>query len=212
MAKRQEIKVGTVFGRLTYLFDVPPRKAHFRRARFACACGVEKDIDLGPVRDGRVISCGCWRKEKIVERSTTHGHARRGAKSRTRSAWSEMRKRCARHPDYAGRGIKICDRWDSFANFLADMGEAPPGRSLDRIDNNGNYEPANCRWATPIQQANNKRDTSFVEYRGRVQPMAEWARELGFKYWTLRNRIVNLGWPIERAFTTPAIVGRNQFR
>jgi hypothetical protein len=96
-----------------------------------------------------------------------------------------MRYRCyspsnAKYPIYGGRGIKVCDRWlESFENFLADMGEKPEGMTLDRIDPNGNYEPENCRWATPAQQANNLRTVRYLEHNGARHTITEWASILG---------------------------------
>lgn len=106
-----------------------------------------------------------------------------------------MRRRCYRvtyigYQDYGGRGIRVCERWDSFENFLADMGFRPsPQHSLDRIDVNGNYEPGNCRWATDFEQANNKRDNRRIEFRGETRTLKEWANTLGVSHTTLADRI-----------------------
>lgn len=106
--------------------------------------------------------------------------------------WVQMRNRCQDpshrdFPSYGGRGITICERWrDDVEAFVADMGERPHGKSLDRIDNDGNYEPANCRWATPSEQANNQRRSVKVKYRGELHPVSALARRLGIP----RNRIV----------------------
>lgn len=130
-------------------------------------------------------------------------------KTRTYRAWTEMKRRCnappgrAAHRDYVQRGIKVCDRWrrDYFA-FLADMGDAPEGHSLDRINNDGNYEPGNCRWATPQQQSANSRVPRTIEHGGEVHCIAEWARRLGMPAGLLYHRLY-AGWSVERAFTTP---------
>ena len=101
-------------------------------------------------------------------------------------------------PLYGGKGITVCDRWRTFENFLADMGERPNGASLDRIDSAGNYEPANCRWASAVEQANNKRTNRIIEFNGRSQTIAQWARETGIAYECLYGRLLR-GWSPERA-------------
>lgn len=119
--------------------------------------------------------------------------------TRTYNLWQAMlaRTRYGRK-DYAGRGITVCDSWLKFENFYADMGEAPTGMSLDRIDNNGNYEPSNCRWATHTQQMNNRRNNVFIEWDGKKQTVRQWERDLGMKPTTLRSRLRN-GWSLEKA-------------
>jgi len=122
---------------------------------------------------------------------------------KTYLAWNSMLYRCLnRNSDsydrYGGRGIGVCERWMTFANFLADMGEAPAGMSLDRINNDGNYEPGNCRWATWHQQAANRRGTRLITHAGRTMPVRAWEREFGFGVGTIRTRLER-GWPIDRA-------------
>jgi hypothetical protein len=107
---------------------------------------------------------------------------------------------------YGGRGIAVCDRWlNSFSEFLEDMGPRPPGRTLDRINNDGDYEPGNCRWATALEQAANKRRKKterLVEFNGVVLCIKHWAKKYRIHQTTLRNRL-NRGWEVERALTTP---------
>lgn len=116
-----------------------------------------------------------------------------------------MAKRCyctsdPSYPDWGGRGITVCDRWrDSFENFYEDMGDAPEGTSIGRIDNDGNYCPENCRWETCEQQANNKRNNVLLTYKGVTKSILQWSKELGVSYNTLHNRYHN-GWDLNRMF------------
>ncbi|WP_280186032.1 MULTISPECIES: hypothetical protein [Nocardia] len=115
-----------------------------------------------------------------------------------------MRRRVLdNRPRYGGRGITIDPRWDSFENFLADMGERPAGTTLDRIDNDGPYSPDNCRWASNLTQGNNRANNRHITYRGRTQTIAEWAREVGLPRGVVYNRIMLLKWPVDRALTEP---------
>ena len=106
------------------------------------------------------------------------------------------------YPDYGGRGIKVCDRWMDFQNFLEDMGRRPPGKSIDRLNNNGNYEKSNCAWRTLIEQGNNRRNNIVLTIRGVTGTLAELCREFDLPYLTIRYRL-KAGWPAERAFEHP---------
>lgn len=126
-----------------------------------------------------------------------HGHSTRMAVSPTYRSWHSMRARCntrtmTGYAEYGGRGITVCARWSRFENFLADMGERPPGTTLDRRDVNGNYEPGNCRWATKLQQeANKRRRRDAIVVDGKT--LTEWARELGLHYKTVKVRYQKTG-------------------
>jgi hypothetical protein len=140
-----------------------------------------------------------WREQGdplyIPLRQRGHGHSVRGHQSRTYQVWASMKDRCANSNNkkyhlYGGRGIKVCDRWQLFENFLSDMGERPgPEYSLDRYPNNdGNYEPGNCRWATIEQQNNNTRKTLRIEFRGEIKSAAQWSRTLSISEKVIRRR------------------------
>lgn len=146
-----------------------------------CDCGNDHSVSAIELRRGRSRSCGCLARDAIRARSTTHGMWG----STTNKSWSAMKERCQRasskdYEEYGGRGIQVCERWREFANFLADMGERPPGTTLDRIDVNGNYEPGNCRWAVSTVQQGNRRNCINVRLSdGQVTHVAEAARRLG---------------------------------
>jgi hypothetical protein len=154
---------GIHIGRWTVLSKAPnrPRIANtFWLCR--CDCGTEREVIGTTLRNGVSVSCGCYRSEVSARRMERHGHAI-GKTSPTYNSWAGAVQRCtnpnyANWANYGGRGIKICERWLDYENFLADMGERPEGTTLDRFpNNNGDYEKGNCRWATPKQQANNRR-------------------------------------------------------
>jgi hypothetical protein len=170
-----------------------------------CAKRFDARVDSRP-NSGRTCSRACAASLK----STTHGHSHRinGKKVRTPTylSWQTMKARCLYprepgYPRYGGRGITVCKRWMSFANFLEDMGERPIGTSLDRIDNDGHYEPSNVRWATREEQNNNRRNTKFIEFQGRRLGVAQWARYLGIDRTTIGRRIER-GCSVEEILST----------
>lgn len=191
--KRDTRFIGKRFGRLVLQEFVERRKREtYWLAQ--CDCGKRIRCSVRAVRTGHTRSCGCLRTELSHARMRNHGMAG----TPTYEVWCGMNWRCgnAEDPDYGGRGIAVCDRWrDSFENFLTDMGERPNGMTIDRYPNNdGNYEPGNCRWATAKQQANNRRTNHRVEVNGRSATFAEWESITGISQDVIRHRIVVLGW------------------
>jgi len=132
-----------------------------------CKCG-NTTVSYAPaLRTGTSTSCGCFRKERVAAAKTKHGHARNKARDATYRSWESMRRRINSelykgHAHYGGRGIVIDPRWDDYENFLRDMGPRPEGTSIDRIDVNGNYERANCRWADATTQRHNRQDSAKI--------------------------------------------------
>jgi hypothetical protein len=128
--------------------------------------------------------------------------------------WNDMIRRCTNprrnsYENYGGRGITICERWMSLENFIADMSPRPDGYTLDRIDNDGNYEPSNCRWATPTQQGNNIRGNRRLTLGSETLTLTEWSKKIGIGIDTLKRRMDVYGWSVERTLTTPPRIMKN---
>lgn len=197
----QSFAPGLKRGRLTLLCKVKGDRKTYWNCR--CDCGVERRVRVDVLRRD-YPSCGCVATEKLKKFATTHG-AYSASKSTYRS-YCSMIDRCTNpnHPHsrhYLERGITICDRWlgpDGPANFIADMGVRPPNTSLDRIDNDGGYEPSNCRWATAKEQQRNKRANVLVEYCGESLSVSEWAERFGIDPEKPRHRLKR-GWDFEAA-------------
>ena len=166
-----------------------------------CECGNQKTVRADHLKSGHTESCGCIPGgPKKLDRPDAPLYQRwRGMIARTTSP------KDARYADYGGRGIGVCDRWKSFAGFAEDMGPTfSPELTLERIDNDRGYEPGNCRWATVVEQARNKRTSYFVTFRGHTKTIAEWSELLGLNYDTVRGRLRKQGWSVERTLTTGA--------
>ncbi len=190
---------GKIFGRL-FVKQVAGRDEKFQLYWLCqCECGNLKIIQHGNLLSGNTVSCGCKRRP--------HGYTSKRSKRSEYSSWVSARRRCndptyRQYKDYGGRGIQFSTRWLKFENFIKDMGDKPSLlHSLERRDNNGNYEASNCRWATKKEQGNNRRTNHFIEFSGKRMTVQQWAEFLGVKDGLLRGRL-HLGWPIYRVLTT----------
>jgi len=192
---------GQRFGRLVVIryhgYETPKGTSDSRNALWLCKCdcGNEAIVRGSHLRAGETKSCGC----------ITRKHGKSRSNSKTYSSWKGLIQRCLnknnkRYMDYGGRGIKVCDEWKTFNGFYLDMGDRPNGKTIERVDNNGNYEPNNCSWATPKEQSRNNRSNRIIEHNGASMCISQWAEELGIKKGTLLARI-NRGWSTERALT-----------
>jgi len=196
---------GQRFGRLCVI-EYAGRSGRQRISmwRCRCDCGTERDISATSLHSG-TVSCGCLRLERTSEAKRTHG------KTGTAEyrAWANMISRCENKndlsfKDYGGRGIGVSRGWRcSFETFLQDMGNKPTAaHMIDRIDNDGNYEHGNCRWATRTEQNRNRRCNRLVTYKGATKCVSEWAGVVGLPRYTIEKRL-DSGWSVERAMTTP---------
>ena len=196
---------GRRYGRLTVLRRARDYRHGIPQWLCRCDCGAEKVIRAQGFVSGTTTSCGCYMRELnrhlLIERTQTHGLSR----TPTHRIWTLIRQRCndegaPSFAKYGAKGIHVCARWDSFLNFLADMGERPsPKHSIDRIDPRGNYEPGNCRWATQKEQQNNRTNNRRITWRGETMTLMQWAERTGIKRETIAARIDRLGWTVERA-------------
>jgi len=162
-----------------------------------CDCGQTTTVITTNLTKGNTTSCGCRFRETHVKHGMSNTQVYR--------AWVQMVRRCENPKDpafhnYGGRGIKVCERWHDFMLFITDMGARPAGFQIDRENNDGNYEPGNCRWVTYKINRNNQRTNRLVTVDGRTQTIAQWADERKLNYRTLNNRI-NRGWSAEDAIT-----------
>ena len=200
---------GTRFGKLIVIGDAPsyikPDGRHEAMSRCLCDCGTIIPIRAWVLRNGHTKSCGCLKSEIRIRLNFKHGHAVK--KSKTYFIWSQMKNRCRNpnqnsFPNYGGRGIKVCERWQVFENFLTDMGEKPQGKSIDRIDNGKDYSPENCKWSTRKEQNRNSRHNRIATVRGVTGCISELCEIFHLRYKTISNRLAK-GWRVDRAFTEP---------
>lgn len=187
--------VGETFGRLTVTCRVANDRAGRASWYCSCSCGGFKIIDSKALRTGKTASCGCL----------CYSHQQSG--SPLYKVWASMRERCNNpraksFAHYGARGITVCERWAGFELFLADMGPRPNGYSIERRDNDGNYEPGNCYWATDFEQAQNTRRTRLITVGGDTRTITEWTRKLGGSVSMIHCRLKR-GWTEEAACLTP---------
>ena len=201
-----QIKQNDRYGSLTVIRDTGKKDSHGKSIWLCqCDCGnlVEKSSRYLLRKELKTHSCGCQMGVAKIK----HGDKRKLKKTaRLYSIWSGMRWRCNKNNhtrrNHAEKGVSICDEWLDYRVFKSWAMENgySDGLTIDRIDNNGNYEPSNCRWATAVEQANNKSNNHLITYRGRTMTLAEWARELGINYSTLRSRFNRQKLSPEEAF------------
>lgn len=198
-------RTGTRYGRL--LVVARAKNGTGNKSRWVCRCDCDPQTTIivqgGNLHDGHTTSCGCMKG--IGGDRDMHGATR----TPEHRAWVGMKLRCSNpntkgYSRYGGRGIQVCDRWrDSFSAFLADMGPRPsPRHSVERRNNDGNYEPDNCYWATDAEQTRNTRQNRNYTYNGRTMCLTDWARESGRPRSTLMQRLER-GWTLEQAMFTP---------
>ena len=198
MAKKNEL--GSIFGSLTVISEQGCNSSGQTVWFCKCACGAVTSVDGSSLRLGRVKSCGCQSPRFTSERMLTHGLSR----TRTYRIWNGMGMRCSpkangsARKNYYEKGIRVCQEWESFENFYADMGECPEGYTLGRIDGSKGYELNNCRYETYKQQANNTSKNKEITYKGLTLNVGEWADMLGIKQNTLVYRFKR-NWPTEKA-------------
>lgn len=213
---------GMKFGKLT-AFEYVGKSSDGRTMWLCrCECGDEKAIRGHDLRNGRTKSCGCLRNSGRTMKQGTSGTRK---SKRLYGVWAAIIQRCEnpnakRYSDYGGRGIKICSDWrnsfSSFEKWAFESGydeKAPQGVcTIDRIDNDGNYCPENCRWVTNKEQCNNKRNNRVLTCDGESHTIQEWAGILGIQDGILRDRLFKLGWSVEKAIKTPVWHNRNHER
>lgn len=190
------------FERLLVISNEGVRKGH-QYWLCQCDCGNKKIVEGGNLKSGNTKSCGCFHVEQAINKNKTHGMRY----SKEYTAWESMITRCHNtknksYADHGGKGISVCDEWrESFQYFINHIGKAPsPNHSVDRINNNGDYEPGNVRWATRIEQANNKSNNRYITYNGKTLTLAQWESELNLRSGLLSQRI-RQGFTEEMALT-----------
>lgn len=209
------LQTGSKFGRLTILACVGTDKHRARVYSVQCECGTTKEVKGQPLKDGCTLSCGCLGNERRAAARWKHGNNRKGYRSGAYNSWHMMKQRCEnpkvkKFHNYGGRGIKVCERWSEFSNFLADMGDRPAGMTIERINNSLGYSPDNCKWATKAEQNHNHRRNRLLTVGDLTLNTTQWAKRQNMKYATLEFRL-RLGWPPEKAIFTPVRIVKRRY-
>lgn len=204
---------GQRFGRLTVISRAENNAQNKAMWNVRCDCGVEKVVSRANLRNGTIVSCGCYARDLHKQQHLKHGGSKGKKRTRLYVIWCDIRQRCYRksaidYERYGGRGITVCGDWvgdNGYKNFSdwAISNGYEKNLTIDRIDNNSGYSPDNCRWVTMVEQANNRRNNHLVEFNGKKQTISQWSREIGISKTALYHRITDLGWSIEKALTTP---------
>lgn len=203
---RKKNLIGKKFGRLTVLKEIKTKyKDKYYLCR--CICGNEKIVRGTHLTANKIVSCGCYRDEKIRQSHITHNMSN----SRIYSIYKDVIKRCKNkntiaYKNYGDRGITVCQEWlDDFMNFYnwAMANGYNTTLTIDRIDVNGNYEPNNCRWITKSEQSSNTRKNHFLTFKGETKTISEWSRITKIDHRKICKRIIHYGWSVERTLTTP---------
>jgi len=191
-----------VYGRLTTLKEIKGTK-YSRRFLCSCSCGKEKVVSLNSLLSGNTKSCGCLKKDLLKTTKKTHGLSRH----RLYRVWHGIKQRCLYekhigYKNYGGRGISVCKKWMTFEPFYrwAISTGYRKGLTIERVDNNGDYEPSNCTWIHRKDQVNNRRGLHLIFFNGEERTLSSWARKIGITQSSLRHRLNN-GWSISEALT-----------
>ena len=202
------------FGRWTVISFAGTNKHKDAVWNCVCSCGTEKVVSGYAITSGNSRSCGCLNREGTSKRSTTHGKSH----TKINTIYLQMIARCYKpnnpgYKRYGGRGITVCSRWlESFENFYADMGEPPTGKTLHRVENNGEYSPDNCVWATFKEQARNTRRNVILTIEGTTKTLIEWCEHYDVDYMTIYQRLRKLkNWTIQEIFESPAGTPRSGY-
>lgn len=197
---------GNRYGLLVVL-GYEEKRGRYHMWRCQCDCGTVKSVTGDSLRQGDAHSCGCNSRKACAEKLIKYG--RKSSEIREYRIWQSMKARCKyrNRPcarTYIRNGITVCERWQAFENFMADMGPCPsPEHSIDRIDNSKGYSPENCRWATIAVQARNRGNNRWLTFNGVTKTICDWATELGLDRRVIASRIDRDGWSVEKALTQP---------